>query len=428
MEFFFILFIGLLVFIESKLYKTFFTPFAIIATVYAILIGVNNFFAIHFGYFEVSTQSITYILFFLILIFLISILFYLFMKRKSSLIQENAKCYFDGVIWRNRKIIKALFIFGLIAKYISLMQVVMIYGLANTKGNDFGLFAHLGDIGVVLMPFMMVYYLWERKKRYLLVILLMFVNLLLFKGKYGIIIAFIHLIVLYAFIKDIKIKKTIKIGVILAVVGVLMFIIVYAVNPTIERGYFDQQLFMEDLYFSVQHFLLYLISPITATNHFFFHAPPQGENIQILFTVPINVLKALAGSNDYVNPINYDFVLISDVYTTNVSGLFAESVYRSNAVIAFLYVGAFFAITYYFFIKTRYRGEMIGLTALLLAVVSMMFFVNLLTVSGIVLRVGTLWILELMIKNNFFLRSNKRYRQHSKNRRYNYALSERRII
>ena len=402
MEIIFTIIIGMLIFADIRLYKTFFTPFALLSTVYLVLILLNNHVAVNLGFFKIESISIAYILYFLILIYFISVIFYFLFKKNKLIPEHNAQKYIKNVVFNYKKVILFVFLIGLAAKYLSLFQVISIYGFGNIKGKAFGLFAHIGILGLVLTPYLLIFYLQNKKIKYLVLILMMYINLLLFGGKYGIIIAIIHSITLYSMLYNINIKKTIKVGLLMIMIGISIFVIIYAVMPSITDNNFNNAIFVERLMFSLRHFLFYLVSPIVATNYYFMNS--GSGSLETLLTVPINIVKAIFSAGDYVNPVNTIFVPVHSYYTTNVSGLFAETVYESNFIIASLYIALFFIFVYIIFNMSRYRGKLISLSALLLSVVIMMFFGNFLTVSGVVLQIIFLFIVELIIMKKIVLR------------------------
>lgn len=396
MELIFVFIIGMLIFADYRLYKTFFTPFSVIASIYLALIFLTNLAAVHLDFFKVNDQSILFIMYFLILIYLVSVIFYFLFRKNEFTPRENAHEYIIYNIIAHKKTILTVFMIGLAAKYISLVQSLALYGFGHIKGKAFGVFAHIGDFGFVLTPFLLIMYFHEKKVRYLVLILMMYMNLVLFGGKYEIMIAILHLVILYAQLYDINIRKTLKVGLITVLIGITIFVMIYAVLPSIKNKGLSLELFL----FSLQHFLYYLISPIIATNYYFAHTGAGSP--EILFTVPINILKAVTSSGNYVNPINELFIPIHKFYETNVGGLFAETMFQSNLVMATIYITGFFIIVYYFFNIARYRGKMESLGALLLAVVTMMFFSNFLTVSGIILPILFLFGAELILSKDIY--------------------------
>jgi len=398
MELIFVFVSTMLIYADYQLYKTFFTPFSIITFEYTILLLLNNFIAVKMGFYKVTMESMCYILYFLILIYFVS-LFYFFILREKITVKNKKINYINNIVYKNRRVIILLFFVGLIAKYFSLCQAIAQYGLDSIKGKEAGIFAHVGILAVVLTPFMMVFYSNNKKKiQYVILIFLLFFNLFIFGGKYAIIIAFLHLIMAYVMIKNVNLRKTLRIGIIVVSFCILVFTIIYAIKPVIIHGSFDKDILLDSILFSLRHFMSYLLGPLIATNYYFNNSIETAAGIEILFTVPINIVKALLGMGEYVNPINTYFVPVSTYSEVNVGGLFAECVYYSGFLIASIYIALSFCVVYYFYNKSRYNGEVLNLTSLLLAVIAVMFFCNFLTVSGVVLQIIYLWIIEFFLK------------------------------
>ncbi len=406
MEFIFAFIIIVLILFEYKLYKTFINPFTIIALIYCILIPFNNFIGADLLQFDkVNDNSIFYILYFLIIIFIVSLIFYPLINdnRFTKQLQNNYGNYEKMIVVNKRKFILCLFIIGFIAKYISLLQCIQAYGINNIKGKSSGIFAHIGGLSVILLPYILLIYVNNKRKvYYLIMILLVFLNLLMFGGKYGIIIAFAHMIIFYAMMRNINIKKTLKYGLLMAGIAIFIFIGIYAIKPIIINGYFSKDEFLISMEFSIRHFFSYLLGPLVASNYYFNNFSREG--IIILFTVLINIVKALIGSKDYINPVNKNFVSIAYNKVTNVGGLFSECVYNSGFLISTIYIAFFFSLVYYFYLNARYKGKKISICAYMLSVVLMMFFSNFLTVSGVVLNLIYLYIIEIVLSKKIILR------------------------
>lgn len=183
------------------------------------------------------------------------------------------------------------------------------------------------------------------------------------------------MIIFYGIIRNINIRKTLKYVLLTVFVGVLVFIGIYAVKPLITLGYFDKNLFIVSLEFSVKHFFSYLFGPLISTNYFFHNNIDSIQGISIMFTVPINIVKAIFSTGDYIYPAYTFPVPISDILNTNVGGLFAESVYNSGFLVATIYITVFFSIVYYFYNNAMSAGGNIALVAYMLSVISMMFLV-----------------------------------------------------
>lgn len=413
MEFIFSLIIGILIFADYKLYKTTFTPFTILSGTYLLLVLLNNFGAVKLGFFEVKSSSIGYLLYFIMLIYAVSIFFYFVfhIKHTTSINKIDRQRYVELVILNQtrRKQIVVTFILGLLAKYLSLIQAISQYGIENIKGKAEGIYAHIGNIGLVLTPYIMVLFIREKKLTYLLLILMMYVNLFYFGGKYGLIIAMLHLTILYAMIYDVNPSKTIKIALLILLFVVAVFIVIYAIIPSLRDDSLNKQIFVDRLLFSLTHFLFYLVSPVIATNYYFSNM--GSGNVELLFTVPINIIRGALGIGGYLNSINTKFMQVHTYYATNVGGLFAEAAYESNLLFASVYVILFFTFVYYFFSMAIYQAKMISLAALSLSVVMMMFFGNFLTVSGVVLQLIFLFVIEFLF-NNTAVKNKKIYRRY----------------
>lgn len=397
MEILFLCINSILITAEYKTYKTFFTPFVLLASAYTLIIFFNNFIGVYLGFYKIQYISILYILYFLFLVYLTSIFSLLIFNNTLS---RKNKYYYSLNIYlnkinKNKNKIICLFVICLLAKYISLIQTIGIYGLINIKGKARGIFAHLGSVAVIMAPYIMVLYIKKRKMLYFVFIFLLYISLIITGGKYGIIINFVHLIFLYALIIKNSLKKLMQIGFLLIIFALLIFIVVYAVLPGIISHEFTIAYFKNSILFAVIHFIFYLVSPVIATN-FYFQNIGNG-NFETLFTVPINIYKFIFQQGNYIIPLNYGFIPVHTYYSTNVGGLFAESAFNSSILEASFYVTVFFLLVYYFYNKSINKGKMISFTALLLSVSMMMFFSNFLTVSGVVIPILFLFIIEFFV-------------------------------
>lgn len=386
-------------FAEYKLYRTLFNPFSIISLMYTFLILYNNYIATYYGFYRVSIGSLIYLLYFLSIIFCISILLY-FLKGKDNKPNNINQIinYQNNTILENKKIIIIIFVISLICKYISLLQSILVFGFDNVKGNSFGIFAHLGSISVILSPFLLI--LYSKKKNnlsYLFLILLLFINLFIFGGKYGIFISLIHHIIFFMMNNKYNIIKTLKTVIFTLSIALLVFVMIYSIIPAFEYGEFNKSYFFKQLSFAFKHFSFYLVSPLIATNYYFFNSIPLVEGIEVLFTVPINIMKSIFMTGDYIYPIIKNKVPVSYEYLTNVGGIFSEVVYNVGGVISTIYISVIFCIVYYIYIKSVYYGKMINLCALLLSIITMSFFSNFLTVFGVVIQIIFLWAIELLL-------------------------------
>ena len=333
----------------------------------------------------------------MILVFLVSVLFFIFSK-KVSIKKLNTDEYKVLILNRNFFIL-TLFYIGLIAKYISLWQSIRSFGFDNLKGNAYGIFAHLGSFSTILLPFILIIYIQNKWKIYHLIgFIVVILNILIFGGKYVILITMVHIIIFYALVNKVPTKKITKYGIGIVLLSFIVFLINYVVRPIIDLGYYNQVLVQSNLEFALRHFFYYLLSPVIAMNHYFTTSIDISEGIPILFTVPINIFKAIFRLGDYVVSVYSDTVPISLNLGTNVAGFFAESVYTGGWFIATLYVMGFFSFIYYFYLKMLNYSKYISLVAYLLGVIMFLFFGNFLTVSGVFLNILYLTFIEIILR------------------------------
>lgn len=389
--------------LQYKMFKTFLNPYALISFVYLFLIIINNYIAVNlYGFYKVEDITILYLLFFLFIVFLIGILFYIFSK-KSGTIRLDTREY-KLLISNRKRLILVLFYIGLIAKYVSLFQTIRTYGLDNLKGNAYGIFAHIGSFATILLPFVLIIYLQNKWKLYhLFGFILVLTNILIFGGKYVILITMVHIIVFYALINKVPTKKIIKYGFLIVLLSFSVFIVNYVIRPIFEMGYYNNNIIAGNLKFAFKHFFYYLLSPVIAMNDYFVNILDSSQGIPILFTVPINIFKAIFRLGNYIMPIYSETVPISYDLGTNVAGLFSEAVHTGGWVIAIVYVSSFFSFVYYFYLKMLNYSRNISLVSYLLGVVMFLFFCNFITVSGVFLNIIYLTFIEIMLRKKIVI-------------------------
>ena len=210
----------------------------------------------------------------------------------------------------------------------------------------------------------------------------------LYGGKYGILINFVYIMMYMLIRKDSNVKRILKYIAVIGLAGLGVFIVVYAVIPSFTSSGADNS---SNLAFSIEHFFYYLMSPIIANNHCFTH--PNASDSNIPFTVIINIVKALSGDKNYVNPIfGPDFACGQD-RVTNVSGLFGEVVYCLGWG-GILYIIVLFALIYIIFVMFKLKGMYKLTLSYLLSSLLFSFFGNFYTVSGVVLPIMFLFAFE----------------------------------
>ncbi len=136
-----------MIYIDYKRYKTVFTPFVLISSVYLILIDLNNL-IIHdlYGFNLVTATSLMRLLILFILIFIVSFLFsifYCYIKKSKAYKIEDSISF---------KTVSIVFIVGFLAYSISLLKDISAYGFGNIKGKESGLLAHLAELTFLFLP------------------------------------------------------------------------------------------------------------------------------------------------------------------------------------------------------------------------------------------------------------------------------------
>lgn len=397
--------------VSRRMYGTHLTPFAVLTVIYIALILLNNLVFVHLGFNSVNSLSLLYLGFFLGLIFLVGqIILLCSHKVTKGDSYKLAKDYYHRVIEARWKVIFTLFTVGLVAKLYSLFIAISTYGILDTKGTSEGILAHIGNIGMMLTPLVFVYYMNHKKQLHLLVMIIaMFSSLVVFGGKYPVMILFLYTAFLYLMLNKTKAKTIIKIAGLGAFLSVAMFIAIYTIKPLIDYGEFNDRLFEDGLNFTFQHLFFYVAGSLVAMNDFFTTSHGSIESgLTILFTVPINIATALIGDGTYISPVISMRIEVVSGSWANVGGLISETVYHIGPIAAACYLTGLFSFFYLVFIQARFSGRMLSLAACLLSVAALSFFCNFMTVSGVVIPIFFLMILELLLDSNLLRRKLER--------------------
>ena len=400
-----------MIYIDYKRYKTVFTPFVLISSVYLILIDLNNL-IIHdlYGFNLVTATSLMRLLILFILIFIVSFLFsifYCYIKKSKAYKIEDSISF---------KTVSIVFIVGFLAYSISLLKDISAYGFGNIKGKESGLLAHLAELTFLFLP-LLIKKARGGVNRFLayLATIIVFVFAFMYGGKYTILLNLLYLIISLNLNKDIKFKKIIKISILFILFGVIVFCVIYGFLPSITNkqagGLYD------NLAFAIRHFFYYLLSPIIANNYTLTHTLDGGTNI--LFAVIINCFKALVGDGNYVLSIFEPKFPYAPGANTNVSGLLGETVYCLGGFNALLYLLGLFIVIYIIYSLFMLRGYYKLTISYLFAVLLFSFFANFFTLSGVVLPLGFLFLVESYLQG--FRRS-----KYAKKTSVNYSKLERR--
>lgn len=382
----------ILIKIDIKRYKTIFTPFIIISLIYCFLININNLLICNiYNFYKISDESLLIFLLFLGLMFFIS---YAFSFRKHSSFYEVSN---KNSVTIGSTIVQFIFYIGLAAYLLSMLLNIREFGFSNIKGNNNGILGHLSSLGFLFAPLLVT----QAKNRFSKVIsnisvVCMFVIAFIFGGKYVIFINVAYFLIFLLINKKVTFKRLLIYFVFLFLCGLAAFVIIYFVVPLLSKNNLNYSGHNALFNFAVEHFFYYLLSPVIGCNYAFQNVY-IGNGIEIIFTVPINICKAILGNGDYSSHIlNFVFEYSKDKFV-NVAGLIGESVYCLGLFGAILYFTIVFSVIYCFYTTYRKNGKYKLTTCYLLGVCSMLFFANFFTVSGVVLPLIFLVIFESFI-------------------------------
>jgi len=384
-------------FLEIKFYKSYITPYTGIAIANYFLIIYNNLISIRYGFYSIDDDTLIKLSFFYLSIFGVSILYktIFFNESKTRFLD-----YYIKSISAKLGILVVLFYIGLLARYISLFQSISRFGFDNIKGNSFGIFAHIGNLAIVISPFILLIVMQYKIKRYLILPWsLVFLNILLFGGKYGMIFFVLHNVLFISMIFQNKFINLFFKALLIVFIGIIIFILIYGVIPLLSTGDFTLEKLSERMDFILKHFSFYLTSPVVASAEMLRLPGSIHNGIEIIFTVPINIFRALSRSGLYIMPVIPNKIPVSFEYSTNVGGLIGELVFTGGYQIAFFVLILLYIIIYLFYTKAIFSSKYISLTSLLLSASILSFFCNFYTVFGVVIQFIILFIIEKFILN-----------------------------
>ena len=373
------LMLGAIVLFEYRNYKIVATPAVILGGVYFLFVPLINTVGVKLGFLKVTNTTMLWFTLFVFVLFVFGMPFSVYYNRCIS--KEGGERYdLYEKLDQKKSLIWWIYLFSLVCYVISLLQVISRYGINNTKSNAFGPFAHVGFLSRCLLPFIILYFLRTKKLKYLFAVLVNLVALVMFRGKYHLFIPIAGFIVLFLITKkNINIKKIILavIGALLA--GALLFISVYTVIPNLLAGETSWDVMSAGMQFSLKHFFHYLFCPFICSNAYF--ANPVYRTLEEGLRTNFNAIDVLReqflGNRAFFGPEITFWAKVDEAgTTTNVGGLFSESVLNIGFVLSFLYVAVIGVVVYYFTIKCLLRGRRIVTAMCLAGTMMMSFFCN----------------------------------------------------
>ena len=382
--------IMLMLWIDTRHYGNIITPFSVIGFMYLILININDLFAVPtYSFYAVSGTAKLLLFVFLLVTFLIDLGFGYYLKQTGEAkrtVSLGPAAYYA---------VCALFLIGLLAYLVSFLRLYMTYGL-SIKGQNNGVLGHLSYLAFVLAPLFLYMTLKQtgliRKVLAFLAVLAVFGIALLFGGKYVVFINLCYFIFFFILIsrKKIHLRSIIIVGLLLAAVAVLIFIVLYLVVPRVTGQY------TSSLDFAVEHFFYYLLSPVIANNYTLTHPGAVDPLIPVAFFV--NLIRAFTGGSYVDTILGFDF-RSSPLEVTNVSGLYGELTYSSGIIGALCYVVLIFTLINIVYVKCRKNGRYPLTTGFCLAILAFSFFANMFSNSGIVEPLILVFLAETVIQN-----------------------------
>lgn len=370
--------IFLIILYEYKIYKILSTPIIILSGVYLIYIPLINIIGPMMGYNTLNDNSILMFTLFLSLMFLISIFYSKIYSLSEG--ERGSSDFLSEKLISKEQVVWKIYLISLICYIISLIQTINRYGIENTKSNAFGFFAHVGFVSRCLLPIIIFYLSVKKKPKYFIAIIANLIALIMFQGKYHLYISIASSFVLYLTVhRNIKLKTILKTLVIVFALGYLAFVSVYTIVPNIITGDISKANMLNGLAFSSKHFFYYLFSPFIASNEYF--ATPQYRGLDMGLKVNFNgiyrMFQFFIGDKDYFSPVIMLRPIIDNIGTsTNVGGLFSESVLNIGYLGSALYVLGVTLISYHFMLKMLLENRRIISTLTLLGILSMSFFCN----------------------------------------------------
>ena len=396
MIFFIIVLMGLLG-IEYKYYKTCITPFFIIGVIYLISVPVINVLGSRVGYNSITLQTIYMFLLFLLVIFIGDLFFKL--KLRGS---KKGKVSVADIYIKRQKVIWYVFVFMLAGYILSFLQAMQRYGISDIKGKSSGVFGHMGIFCIAISPLIVLLYINTKKIKYLLSLCLLYILMVIFGGKTYIFISLVSGTLLILDQKKVKFREILKIGILLAVIAIIIFLSIYTVIPILRSGNFAWKNIKDSVVESLQHVFYYFSAPFLCSNTYFCMPGAEGleQGLRVLFAPFVSIYEAFLGSQNYPDIIMSEWATIAKEAhrtTSNVGGLFSEAVYRVGLPGALIYVfgiSGYVSFMYYLKRKGNYYH---GSAALAIALIGLCFFCNYFTLLVVLEMIVYLFLMELVI-------------------------------
>lgn len=363
---------------------TIFTPFALLAWPYTLVVVLINVIGFHFGYFSVSLKCILFVLTGYIF-YLIGgrVLIEFFIKDKIEYRPHSSrKINLQELFSFYRPLFVAMAIISIIVSIIDFqLSLKIVGGWQMITSNEFEKTYGCGIIGHIMMlnrpAFIYLFgdYLLSKKKYVLILLILMFITILLLQIKTHIFTTLLSGIIFGYLIGVLKIniKKIVIVCLIVAVVFNITYVIGFSwIGLTNVYSYKIQSVL-------INYFFSYLFGGAIAFSEVFKNAMFPIYRSEIIFSVPINIYHTLFTKSEIVNVVLPYWTTISSKGYLNYANIYTliGTLYMFLGVYAtyiyMLFLGAIYYFLRYVIFKNYYIGFQLTY-AILLSFITLSFF------------------------------------------------------
>lgn len=385
-----------MIMIEFNYFKTYFTPFSIMGCCYAIAPILINIIGKNSGLYAIEDYNLLYTLIFLMIIWFPGIILSQCIN-KNKLYNNVRIQYINSRVDIYRLKLVSLYIVCIGIFLITVITVLKRYGFVGSKNHTDGIAAHFGYLALMIAPYIVYYALNKKKYLYLVLVGVLFFELIMLQNKLPIVVLLLQTIY-FIFMMQGRAKggKIIKIGVIVVLIVMLLFVGLYSIQPWLI---YKNATMQDSLSYGFERFIHYFFSGFISSNEYY--KLPAGNTFQDGWRVAfgfIDTLKeAIFGNGDYVSPVIEKWVLIAPGSGTNVGGTFSELVYQIGFLWAGVYVFGIGVMVYgIFYLSARYQ-IFVNTAAYLMAMTSVSFFCNFYSLFSTFEKLIYVIILDLII-------------------------------
>lgn len=403
----FVIVLSILLYMEYRIYKTCISPFFVIGIIYLVSVSTVRYVAPALGYYRLENKTIYLFLIYLSIIFFSDIFFKTVSKKNNREVFYTS----EAIVIKQQKIIWYIFCVMLIGYTLSLLQSIEIYGIYNIKGKSGGIYGHMGLFAIAISPYIIYLLVKTKKIKYLISIGILYTIMILFGGKTYLFVSLLaSSLFLYAE-HTVKFKKMLKLGIIVGFIGVIFFLLIYAVVPCYQSQLLSLNALKSQIQEALEHMFYYFSAPFLCSNSYFDMPAYEGmsEGMKIMFSPVVSIYEAILGDRQYPYIIMTNWIQIGDLAhrtTSNVGGLFSESVFHIGYIGSFAYL---FIICLYenvlYYIK-RQCSYFHASSAMAISILALCFFCNYFTLLVIIEMIVYLLIFETLL---FYMSQNKKY-------------------